>query len=86
MKITNERELSTNVYPKNYKGQKEIDTKLRDVEAFLWLPKRIAGDWKWVVTAKWEEKSKLHYNINWFSPILGGRLANWSKYNPTKWL
>lgn len=61
------------------------ETDLRIQYKFLWLPKSIAGQTKWLWWFKWEEARHKIYKRNLFN-LLAGMEPAWSDWKPTKWL
>lgn len=70
------------------KKYKEVQTrpnfKSRIVTKFLWLPKTINGETRWLSTQTWEERAIIVYENNWFLP-LNGVFEKTYGYKPYKW-
>ena len=56
----------------------------RKIQKFLFLPKRINNQTKWLIKAIWEEERHEEAYFNWFNPIFGDPIKVWSKWKPTK--
>ena len=53
---------------------------------FLWFPKSIEGQTRWLVDAYWKECRYEYLSINWFNPILDGCVSGWSDWKPLNWI
>lgn len=60
----------------------------RIVEGFLWLPKCISNEWRWLEFAKWREKT-IYYNpqpIPWYTPVLPKEKTVCFRWAVVEWL
>lgn len=60
------------------------DFKSRIVTKFLWFPKTINGETRWLSTQTWEERARIVRENVWFLP-LNGVFEKTYEYEPYKW-